>query len=378
MADNSARAQALMMMVLNPEQFIEMATQQGFTVDQFKQKAGVNGKLPWETEGAARDAQSAALDKLAVPPMGAPPSSGNVKTPMLPNPDPTVSVARNAMPPMGAPPLPNGLNLTTAPPVAGPTGPSPALLEMMGLNPNMGAPPMAGAMPPVQPPPPPFMGAPPTGQLPPQIPAMGNPGEVSPEAMAAMPAPQTGIMESLFGFLGGRPTPTPNSRAGVLAESGTGWAPNIPPPPTPPEIGAGLSAPGILPAPGPNLTQADLMMGPLGQPAPYITPPPPPPEVPPSGPALKPVSSAGVEAVNADKDTPSEGSPETKKSSWDALAAVGKSMGGSGGSGGRAPSPGNAGVHFGNIQQGELVDLLMKTMMKPGMYTPGFIPFGKF
>lgn len=443
MANNTLKAQMAIMAALSPEQFIEMAVQQGFTPENLAKSTGLTPPT-----GAGPNSMADQIDRNMQPvaSMGAPPASGNTPIPMKPSTDPTVSVARNFVQPPGAPPPPVYTGLTTAPPMAGPTGPSPTLESLMGIAPQMGAPPIAGAVQPganpqpgnlgslvapnaatAMPAPlspsvampqkvldvvelmagalggvganmfPPtqsagFMGAPPTGALPPQAPAMGNPGEVSPVAMAGVqngfvqptiPAPQQGIGDALTAEAAMNPEAAAAANS-PSALSGTGIPPWLFSLNIAPDNPLGLPPTGGTSA-GPNVSQFDLMSGVIPPPqnagvtppvlppaTPVVTPPPPPVETS-TGPTLKPTTSAGVEVVSPEKDTPASGKP-----TLDALAAVGKTFGKSGRGGGGDSRPGSAGVRTGAIQQGELLELIMKGLLKPGQYSPGFIPMGKF
>jgi translation initiation factor IF-2 len=374
---------------------------------------------PSEAERAA--GFDAALAKTAAPPMGASP---------IPAP-----FQRNAIPPMGNPGQvdPALLGMITGAPMAPPTGalpPPPPQMAGPGQLNSLIAPNAAQGIPQVplvelppapqvqlpkttpdvvdmaagalggladqylNPPQVPMMGAPPTGQLPPQAPAMGNPGEVSPEVLAAvgaMPAPQApGIVpnpnEAISGNALSNIVP-PDSELGKIIQNFPGLAGMLPPtsaagqlfgatPGTPTGPGAGLSA-AYPPAPSQNVVDlTGVTGGPLPPKVPQglaAIPPPVPPTEQQAAPTLKPISSATTETAEATKDTPSEGKPDKF---LDALSKVQSPFGGKGG-GGRGGAPGSGGVRGGTIQQGELLDLLLKSL-RQASYTPGFIPYGKF
>lgn len=149
-----------------------------------------------------------------------------------------------------------------------------------------------------------------------------------------------------------------------------------------PPLPGGLSNPGVASVPPPPVRVGLGLPPPMTPAVAGAVPPPPPPGTTPAvtpvatGPRLRPVSSAPVETGATTKEPPSTGSPEERKATFDALASVGKAgLGGGRGGVGRG-APGSAGVRAPNIQSGELLDLILKSL-KPADYSPGYIPYGK-
>lgn len=403
MAQNDMlKAQFALMAALDPEKFIDMAVQQGFKPEDLAKSTGLpppKGPANY-TDGLAKQ-----IDKNMQPiaQMGAPPT-GQLPPPQVPTaPVPTgpspALMQMMGISPQGQPP---GVGFNTVPPAAPtppgamgpqlplPTGPTPSLQMMMGMGQQMGAPP-----PPVPMAPPvniPAQGAPP--EINPQLAAMvaGRPASTQP---LAPPADNGMFVDPSVAAM----TPDPSTLAGT-----------IPAPPADVAKGAWNIASTLLPlqqsptppAPGPNISQSDLFNGmrppvtpatvggmpqqPAGMVvgAPEMLPPEP--TTPATSPNVSqfdlmtgagagkvPVSKAGVQTADSKVKIDAAKAKADAKSTYDALASVGGSMA-RGGSGRGAP--GSAGVHGGQIQPGEITDLLMK-LLQPAQYNPGFIPYGK-
>lgn len=398
MANEVQKAQYALMAALNPEQFIEMAIQQGFTPQEMMQGMptfrGASGE-------AIPPAQSANLTPptpgppainlfdpvppawlpqptpdpwSGVPPQVGPQAGGPVPvSPAMGNPGEVGAAARGAQPaPMGLPSvvLPNKMPDILEMAAGGLGGLAAKYLEPGAVDP-MHRPPVAN-----------------------QIPAMGNPGEVSAAAVPGVPPRPVQPPPSMQPVMVNPPNgiltdpsvmamaPDPSANAGLVPQTGVdpltaamGLAGTIFPPlgdlgPPPAAAAPPPGAPGA-PAVTPTPSFSMAMFG--GQPT-VSTPPPPPPPV---SAGLKPVSHAGVDTTSASKPTVASGSPkDTKKEDdpFDMLSKVGSITRGSGGGAGGRPS--SAGVSRGQIQAGEITELLAK-LLQPAQYTPGFIPYGK-